>query len=288
MRILVTGATGFVGKHIVQWLVNHRYNVIATGTSVEKAKQMEWIDRVQFIPCDIFSREIESYHYFGKPNLLIHCAWAGVYDDSIPQQFEKNLNSNINFLSSFIHGGCKKIVCLGSFKEYGNLSENILHEDLYPNPNTPYGVVKDTLRKYLELSCENRLMNWNWIRLFHQIGDGQNPKSFQGQLEQAVKNNQEIFPMSGGEQVRDFLPVETAAEFICKISLQNKINGVINCCSGTPQTLKEYAQQYIEDCKSPIVLKLGAFPYRENEPMKQWGDTRKLYQCIKEFNNSAK
>ena len=104
MRILVTGATGFIGKHIVQWLVNHGYNVVATGTSNEKAKQMEWIDDVQFIPCDIFTREIEGYQQFGKPDLLIHCAWTGVYEDSVLQQFEINLCSNINFLSPVKNG----------------------------------------------------------------------------------------------------------------------------------------------------------------------------------------
>lgn len=283
MKILVTGATGFIGKHIVQWLVNHGYNVIATGTSIEKAKQMEWIDRVQFIPCDIFSIDIDGFHQLGEPELLIHCAWSGVYDDSVSQQFEINLEGNIHFLSSFINSRCKKIVCLGSFKEYGDVSETKLHEGIYPCPNTPYGIVKDTIRKYLELSCKDKLMNWNWVRLFHQIGDGQDKKSFQGQLEQAVKNKQKSFPMSGGEQIRDFLPVETAAEFICKISLQDKINGVVNCCSGIPRTLEDYAQQYITDCNSPIILDLGAFPYRKNEPMKQWGDIKLLTQCIKEY-----
>ena len=82
MKILVTGATGFIGNHVVQWLVDHGYTVIATGTSEEKAKQFSWINSVTFIPCDYYTEEKDFYELFGKPDLLIHLAWKGLPNSS--------------------------------------------------------------------------------------------------------------------------------------------------------------------------------------------------------------
>ena len=84
--------------------------------------------------------------------------------------------------------------------------------------------------------------SFKWVRLFYMYGKGQNPNSLLSQLDKAIANGDKAFNMSGGEQVRDYLPVEKVAEYIVKVALQDKINGVINCCSGEPVSVKEFEE----------------------------------------------
>ncbi|MEI2750429.1 MAG: CmcI family methyltransferase [Ferruginibacter sp.] len=85
-------------------------------------------------------------------------------------------------------------------------------------------------------------------------GKGQNPKSLFSQLEKAMEEKQEVFNMSGGEQIRDFLPVEKMAEYIVDIALQNNTTGIINCCSGEPVKLKDLVTRFLkeQECKHSI------------------------------------
>ena len=107
-------------------------------------------------------------------------------------------------------------------------------------------------------------------------GKGQNPNSLLSQLDKALEEGKETFNMSGGEQVRDFLPVEKVARHIVNIALQKEVSGVINCCSGIPVTVKKLVEDYIHKKNKTITLNLGYYPYPDYEPMAFWGDTGKL------------
>ena len=107
-------------------------------------------------------------------------------------------------------------------------------------------------------------------------GEGQNPNSLLSQLESALQRGDAIFNMSGGEQLRDYLPIETVAENIVKIAFQNKVNRIINCCSGVPIKVKTFVENYLEKNKKKINLNLGYYPYPDYEAMAFWGDNKKL------------
>jgi dTDP-6-deoxy-L-talose 4-dehydrogenase (NAD+) len=82
--------------------------------------------------------------------------------------------------------------------------------------------------------------------------------------------------MSGGEQIRDYLPVEDVARYIGKIALQKKVTGIINICSGNPQKLIDFINCYLLKKNKMIKLNLGYFNYSDIEPMWFWGDNSKL------------
>ncbi|MCD4680088.1 MAG: hypothetical protein K8S00_06855 [Bacteroidales bacterium] len=86
--------------------------------------------------------------------------------------------------------------------------------------------------------------------------------------------------MSGGEQLRDYLPVEKVAENIIKISMQDKIDGIINCCSGKPISIRNFVENYLEKANQNIELNLGYHPYPDWEPMAFWGDTSRLNKIL--------
>jgi dTDP-6-deoxy-L-talose 4-dehydrogenase (NAD+) len=111
-------------------------------------------------------------------------------------------------------------------------------------------------------------------------GRGQNPNSLLSQLDKALDKNEETFNMSGGQQIRDYLPVEKVSEYIVKIALQNKIEGPINCCSGEPVTVEKFVRNYLEKKNKKISLNLGYYPYPDYEPMSFWGDNKKLKRII--------
>ena len=174
-----------------------------------------------------------------------------------------------------IEGGCKNIVVIGTSLEYG-MQSGPLKEDLETKPNNPYALAKDNLRKYLTYLQTCYDFDLKWIRPFYMFGEGQSSNSILSQLKTAIENSEKAFDMSGGEQLRDYLPVEKVAKYIVKISLQNKISGIINCCSGQPISIKELVQNYLKENNKTIKLNLGHYPYPDYEPMAFWGDNKKL------------
>jgi hypothetical protein len=76
--------------------------------------------------------------------------------------------------------------------------------------------------------------------------------------------------------VRDYLPVETVAEYLTGIARQEKVTGIINCCSGEPVTVLKMVEDYLERTRQLITLNPGYYPYPDYEPFRFWGDTSKL------------
>lgn len=287
MKILVTGATGFIGHHVVKWLVDHGYTVIATGTSEEKAKQFAWFRSVTFIPCDYYAENKDYFEHFEKPDILIHLAWKNVHGVMDRSNIENTLFQELNFYKSFMNGEIKKIVGIGSCYEYGPIN-GCCYEDIPTNPVNPYAIAKDTLRRYLTLSLAEMNIPFNWIRIFFAYGEGQNEKSLIPQLDSAILRGDKEFPMSGGEQLRDYLPIEKIAEYIGKISMQKNILGVVNCCSGNTISVRRLVEERILEKNAKITLKYGVYPYHQYEGMAFWGDTKKLQNCIYNYDIGKK
>ncbi|WP_211251506.1 NAD-dependent epimerase/dehydratase family protein [Methanolacinia paynteri] len=278
-KILVTGATGFIGYHVVQWLINSGFDVVASGTGNEKAKQFEWYNSVDFIPCDYYADDLNYYEHFGKPDLLIHLGWKGLPNYMMRFHMEENLFSEMRFVRSFIDSGRTKVVVIGTCYEYG-AAEGCLSEETPANPVTMYATAKDALRRYISFIAKENEIQWNWIRLFFLYGEGQSPRSLLPQLDAAIERGDAEFPMSGGEQLRDYLPVEKVAEYICRIALQDSVDGIVNCCSGDPISVRKLVEERVAGKKSSIKLKLGVYDYPVYEGMSFWGDNRLLKRCI--------
>jgi dTDP-6-deoxy-L-talose 4-dehydrogenase (NAD+) len=122
-----------------------------------------------------------------------------------------------------------------------------------------------------------------WLRPFFTHGKGQHHHALFAQLNDAIEAGQSYFPMSGGAQVRDYLPVSVLAEAIVKASLQTEVDGIINICSGQPRTVQALVEQHIASSGSSIVPELGHFPYPTHTPMEFWGDSTKLTASMAAF-----
>lgn len=277
VKVLVTGATGFIGNYVIHELLKHNVEIIATARSKEHASGNDWFQHVQFISFDFtnFNASENYFEYFNKPDIVIHLAWQGLPNYKSDFHLTENLPRQFAFLQNIIKHGLKSLTVTGTCFEYG-MKQGILSEDMDTEPANPYAKAKDELRKQLtELKKQNDF-SFKWVRLFYMYGKGQNPNSLFSQLDRAIENKDEIFNMSGGEQIRDFLPVEKVAENIVSIALQNNVEGIINCCSGTPVRIKDLVKEYAESKNSSIKFNLGYYPYPDYEPMEFWGSTEKL------------
>ena len=280
-KILVTGATGFIGNYVVLELLKNNCQVVASSVSEEKAKSFSWFSQVEYIPFDLasFDNTTDYYTFFNRPDALIHLAWEGLPNYKASFHYEVNLPRHFSFLKNMLQHGLASLSVTGTCFEYG-MQEGMLSENMLSSPANPYAQAKDTLRQQLEQLQQTIPFNYKWIRLFYTHGKGQNPNSLLSQLQKALDEKAPVFNMSGGEQVRDYLPVEKVAEYIVKIALQDKVNGIINCCSGQPVSVKQLVEKYLQERKASIQLNLGFYPYTDYEPMAFWGDNSKLNGII--------
>ncbi|HEV8082132.1 MAG TPA: NAD(P)-dependent oxidoreductase [Chitinophagaceae bacterium] len=285
MKILVTGATGFVGKHVVNELLKYDYTIVATTNKTKENKSYDKLSYA-FLDLDNINPDKDYFSHLGNPDMLIHLAWQGLPNYKSLFHFEKNLISHYAFLKNIIKNGLKKLVVTGTCFEYG-MKDGCLSEDMITDPQNSYALAKDTLRKFLFELKQTHEFDCKWVRLFYIYGEGQNPKALLSQLENALQKGDKVFNMSGGEQLRDYLPIKKVAEYIVTIALQEHISGIVNCCSGKPISVKELVENYLKDTNREIELNAGYYPYTDYEAMAFWGDDTKLKQIINERSNSG-
>jgi nucleoside-diphosphate-sugar epimerase len=165
--------------------------------------------------------------------------------------------------------GVRQVLITGTCFEYGFQSGPIA-STATPSPNNPYAVAKDSLRQQLEFLSKEHSFTFQWTRLFYMYGKGQNPKSVLSQLDTAIENKDATFNMSGGEQLRDYLPIEAVAQQLLDL-FESSRGGTFNICSGNPISVRRLVEEQINKLGSTIKPNLGYYPYPDYEPMSFWG-----------------
>lgn len=285
MKVLVTGATGFIGNYVVRELLSRGIQVIASARQETTAQAYDWFGEVDFVPYDLHQPRTELQHYFHQPGALIHLAWQGLPNYKNRFHIEEELMAQYQFVKQLIEGGLSNITITGTCFEYGK-REGCLSENDMAIPENPYAIAKDSLRKFISVLQADYSFAFKWLRLFYMYGKGQSPNSILPQLQRSIDEGQTVFNMSKGDQVRDYLPVEQVASHIVDCALQQAVQGVINVSSNRPIQVKELVEKYLSETKQTISLNLGFYPYPDYEPFAFWGDNSKLTACIYESNRS--
>jgi len=283
MKILVTGATGFIGSHLIRELLKNESNqVIATSRSIGKAEKFDWFPKVIYFEYDFNNSTNEDlYGFFDKPDQLIHLAWENLSNVKDLVHIEVMLFNHYKFVKNLVVGGLKDVIVTGSCFEYG-MVEGCLSEDLNTKPSNSYAIAKDTLREFIVELKKSFSFTYKWIRVFYVYGEGQSKTSLMYLLDKAIKDKDKEFNMSGGKQLRDFLYIDDVVKNICLISNQNiYVNQAINCCSGKPISVKDLVEGYLKEKGYSMKLNLGYYPYPDYEPMSFWGDRAYLDSLLK-------
>lgn len=274
-KVAVTGASGFVGRHVLQSLSARTVDVTATFNRQSPDSHSD----VQWVKLDLGNPPEEAFSALGEPDIVIHLAWSELSNYRSDTHLRDELQRQKRFLSSLIDGGLENLVITGTCFEYG-LKEGELTETLEPAPHLPYPQAKDALRREIEAQSAAKAVTFSWLRLFYLFGDGQPERTLYSQFQRAVQDKQPSFDMSPGDQQRDYLHVRVVAEIICDLALQKRDLGIVNICSGEPVTVRSLVEGWRDQMGSDIALNLGHYPYPDWEPTAFWGSPVKLRSLL--------
>lgn len=258
MKILVTGANGYIGQYVVHELLSRGHTVIATDIT----EPTEQFINVEFIQYDIEKLGTENLReLFKNPDAVIHLAWKGLPNYESPKHVE-NLEPQFNFLKRLYHNGVQNITVTGTCLEYG-MREGMLREDFPCKPKAYYGVVKYELLQ--KLYSERIFVKW--ARLFYVYGWDK------GILKAVSKHTEGVFKVTNCH--KDFISIHETSNYLVRIAEAKYLTGIINVCSGRPQKVKDFVrtmciqQAYEREIEDGYKMKFY-------EPKSSWGDTFKL------------
>lgn len=276
MKILVTGANGYLGQGIVKAILERGNQVIAVDFNVKHVDE-----RAEKVPCNLF--EIENpYNYFGKPDALLHLAWrdgfvhySNAHIDDLPKHYA--------FIKAFADEGCKHIAVMGSMHEVG-FFEGSINENTPCHPTTPYGIGKNALRDLTAMVCKQNNAVFQWMRGYYIVGNSKYGSSIFSKITAAVEEGKKEFPFTLGQNQYDFIDYSQFCDQVAAVVGQNQEQGIINICSGRPEKLADRVERFIKDNNYNIRLKYGAFPDRPYDSKAIWGDSSKIEKIMEKSN----
>lgn len=259
--VLLTGATGFVGRQILQALQMAGIRVrvvIRSGSQTRLPAHTSTIEKIIQSP-DLFS---ESSEWWAENcegiDTVIHSAWYAE-----PGQYlrsEKNIDclaGTLQLAKGVAKAGCKRFIGIGTCFEYDLTSGTVSVETkLYPL--TPYAGAKAAAFMALTQWLPLQRVEFAWCRLFYLYGEGEDARRLVPYLRARLEAN-EPAELTSGNQIRDFLDVTQAGRMIAEVAL-SKQQGPINICSGTPITVRQLAEQIADEYGRRDLLKFGARP----------------------------
>ena len=270
MKVLVTGANGYIGRHVVKSLLEEGHEVIACDIKLDDVDP-----RAKRIENNIFEPiEGNVYEKLGLPDVCLHMAWRNGFVHNAPSQMG-DLSSHYLFLTSIIDGGLKRLAVMGSMHEVGYW-EGAIDENTPCHPLSMYGIAKDALRRSIMLYCKQKEVALQWLRGYYILGDDRRNSSIFSKLLEADERGDKLFPFTSGKNKYDFIEVDKLAYLITKTIVQDKVNGIVNCCTGKPVSLAERVEQFIRDHHLNIKLDYGKFPDRPYDSPCVYGDPTKI------------
>lgn len=268
MKILVTGANGYLGKGVVKALIEDGITVVASDV-----KDIYIDTRAEIITVDLFTLN-NPYEFFGKPDILLHMAWRDGFVHGSTNHIN-DLPKHVDFINKMIAGGVKQVAIMGSMHEVG-FFEGSINENTPCNPQSLYGISKNALRRVVELECKNKNVVFQWLRGFYIVGNTEDGCSIFSKIVQAVHRGQKEFPFTMGQNQFDFLDYDAFCQRVADTVEQTEVNGIINICCGRPEKLSDRVERFIKENNFDIKLNYGAFPDRPYDSKAIWGDDFKI------------
>ncbi len=272
MRILVTGANGYLGQGIVKALLDRGNDVIAADFATQHID-----DRAEKMNCNLFEVN-DPFSYFGKPDVLLHLAWRDGFKHYSDAHID-DLPNHYHFIKTMIESGVKRVAVMGSMHEIG-FFEGSINENTPANPVTPYGIAKLALRQITSVLCKQKNVKFQWLRGYYIVGNSKYGSSIFSKITAAVENGETEFPFTMGQNQYDFVDYAVFCNDVAAAVGQDKVLGIIEITSGKPEKLADRVERFIKENHYNIKLKYGAFPDRPYDSKAVWGDSKKIDSII--------
>jgi nucleoside-diphosphate-sugar epimerase len=240
MKVLITGANGFLGSNTVRHLLNANYEILALSKNSNNISDI--IHRIDFIKCNsenYFLHESKILDFC--PNIVINFAWDGgnnYQDINSFNQFYKNIPLSLSLLEIINKQDNKpKFIGLGSFTEYGIIKSQA-RENQKENPINFYGLAKKQIKQITEIFCNLNSIEYNWIRPCYIYGPGDVSTRLIPSIINKILSNQEII-LNSCETIIDYLYIDDFCLAIIDLIKSSAPNGVYNICSSNEYILKD-------------------------------------------------
>jgi nucleoside-diphosphate-sugar epimerase len=266
-KVLLTGATGYIGKFTIKHLLERGYEVHAVssktpdGNYPEKSENLIW-HKANLLSIDETEKLVKSV----SPTHLLHFAWFVEHGKfwNAPENL-RWLSASLHLAECFAAGGGRRIVCAGTCAEYDWARQGIFSEkDLPERPQTLYGTAKTALSLTLEKFAAVSGLDFASGKIFFPFGADELPNRLIPSVIISLLENKPA-ATSHGRQIRDYMFVEDVAEAFVAL-LDGDVRGAVNIASGRRTELKEIIEIIAEIIGKPELLQIGAMAVGKDEP----------------------
>jgi nucleoside-diphosphate-sugar epimerase len=276
MRILVTGAAGFIGSEVVCQLAGRGDQVIAVDRNPRLLERSTShapdVLRFHLDLCD--AAQVVRLIRAECPDALIHLAWYAAPQDYLTSHANlASLAATATIVEAVLSAGCRKLVIGGSCAEYA-VQDRLLVEDDPVDPRTLYAACKHAAWHLARILAAEAGADLAWARIFHLHGPRENAARLIPWVAEQLTSGAPV-DLTDGNQVRDHLHVaDVASGFIALLAPE--ASGIFNICSGQPVTLRQVLETVGEIVGNKQLLRFGARAHRPGETMYLAGDPSRL------------
>lgn len=267
MKVLLTGATGFIGSHVARLLVADGRRVSAVVRPGSDTWRIGDIAAsLDVLPCDLSdTAELERHLDALRPEVCVHFAWQATAGGALTAAGNiQALNDSLQLALHLARAGCRKLVVAGTCFEY-DTSVGYLSESSPTRPHTLYGAAKLGLYQVLEQFAQVSEMKLAWLRFFYLYGPFEDERRLVPSVILSLLNEREA-KVTPGRQIRDYLHVEDAAG-ATRAVIESELTGVVNIGSGHPVMVRDVVNALGGLLGRQDLLAFGALPYKEADPM---------------------